>query len=108
MNRWSFGAVLSAGLLGLGSKLYPSNMPRMFNKDVTPFLQSLSPVHHDRASERKALLAGCSFTRSISWVTNTEKCDVMLPWYQNFWITKTVSLSNDNGDGNENGKKAIG
>ena len=82
-------------------------MPHMFNKDVTPFMQSLSPVHHDRASERKVLLAGCTFTCSISWVTNREeKCDVTLPWYQNFWITKTVSLSNDDGDGNENGKEA--
>ena len=34
-----------------------------------------------------------------------EKCDVTLPWYQNFWITTTESLNNDDGDGNENGKK---
>ena len=31
-----------------------------------------------------------------------EKCDVTLPWLQNFWITTVGSLSN------ENGKKAIG
>ena len=36
-----------------------------------------------------------------------EKCDVTLPWQQNFWITTMGDLSNDNGDGNENGKKAI-
>ena len=29
-----------------------------------------------------------------------------LPWKQNFWITTIGSLSNDDGDGNENGKKA--
>ena len=26
-----------------------------------------------------------------------EKPDVLLPWSQNFWITKIVSLSNDDG-----------
>ena len=31
-----------------------------------------------------------------------EKCDVTLPWLQNFWITSVGSLSN------ENDKKAIG
>ena len=37
-----------------------------------------------------------------------EKSDVMLPWLQNFWIKTIGSLSNDDGDGNENGKKVIG
>ena len=36
------------------------------------------------------------------------KYDVTLPWYQNFWITTIGNLSKDDGDGNENGKKAIG
>ena len=36
-----------------------------------------------------------------------EKCDVRLPWYQNFRITTTGNLSNDDGDGSENGKKAL-
>ena len=35
-------AVASARLLGLGSKLYPSDMLRMFNKDLSQFMQSLS------------------------------------------------------------------
>ena len=30
------------GMLGLGSKLYPGNMQRMLNKDLTRFTQSLS------------------------------------------------------------------
>ena len=30
----------------------------------------------------------------------------MLLWQHNFWIKTTGSLSNDDGDGNENGKKA--
>ena len=34
--------VPSAGLLGLGSRLYPSNMPRMPNKDRTRSKQRLS------------------------------------------------------------------
>ena len=48
----------SERLLGLGSKLYPSNMPRMLKKDLTPFTQSLSRVRQNRTSERKAVLAG--------------------------------------------------
>ena len=51
-------AVASVWLLGLGSKLSPSNMPRMLNKDLTRFVQSLSRVRQNRASERKALLTG--------------------------------------------------
>ena len=35
-------SVASAWLLGLGSKLYPSDMLRMFNKDLFQFMQSLS------------------------------------------------------------------
>ena len=37
-----------------------------------------------------------------------KRCDVTLPWWQNFWMTAIGSLSNDDVDGNENGKKAIG
>ena len=37
-------AVASTRLLGLGSKLYPSSMRRMLNKDLTRFVQSLSRV----------------------------------------------------------------
>ena len=36
-----------------------------------------------------------------------EKCDVTLPWKQNFWLTTKGNLTNDDGDGNKNGKKAI-
>jgi len=34
-------------VLGLGSKLYPSNMPRMLNKDLTRFVQRLSRVRQN-------------------------------------------------------------
>ena len=47
---------------------------------------------------------------TIVWALNRieEKCDVTLPWQQNFWLTTMENLSNDDGDGDDNGKKAIG
>ena len=51
-------AVASTRLLGLGSKLYPSNMQRILKKDLTQFTESLSRVRQSQASQRKALLAG--------------------------------------------------
>ena len=51
-------AIPSEQLLGLGSKLYPSNMQRMLNKDLTLIKQSLSRVPQSRTSERKTLLTG--------------------------------------------------
>ena len=48
-----------SGILGLGSRLYPGNMQRIFNKHLTRFKQSLSRERQNRASKRKALLAGC-------------------------------------------------
>ena len=51
-------AVTSAQLLGLGSKLYHSNMQHMLNEDNTRFIQSPSRVRQNRGSERKAVLAG--------------------------------------------------
>ena len=51
-------ALASAWLLGLDSKLYPSNIPRMLNKYLTRFVQSLYWVRQNRANERKALLIG--------------------------------------------------
>ena len=56
-------AVQSAWLLGLGSRLYPSNMQRVLNKDLTQFRQSLSRVRQNLESERKVLLAGLSVIR---------------------------------------------
>ena len=47
-----------SGIFGLGSRLYPGNMQRIFNKDLTRFMQSLSRERQNRASKRKALLAG--------------------------------------------------
>ena len=48
-----------SGIFGLGSRLYPGNMQHIFNKDLTRFMQSLSQERQNRASKRKAVLAGC-------------------------------------------------
>ena len=40
-------AVACTGLLGLSSKLHPSDRSRMLNKDLTSFMQSLSRVHRN-------------------------------------------------------------
>ena len=45
-------AVASSQLLGLGLKLYPSNMPRMLNKHLTRFMQSESFSSTPKSSER--------------------------------------------------------
>ena len=49
-------AVASAWLLGLGSKLYPSNMLDMLNKDLTRFMQSLSSSKRKKGSTDRVLL----------------------------------------------------
>ena len=63
-------AVPSARLLGLGSKLYPSNMKRMVNKDFTRFKQSFSRTAN--SSKRKKDCAGRVFPQqreewSVLW-----------------------------------------
>ena len=35
-----------------------------------------------------------------------ERCDVTLPWQQNFWITTIGSLIKDDGEGKENSKRS--
>ena len=57
------------GILGLGSRLYPGNMQRIFKKDLTRFIQSLSRERQNRASKRKALLAG--------WVSYCDGTDLI-------------------------------
>ena len=44
------------GILGLGSKLYPGNMQRMLNKDLTRFMQSFSRT--PKSSKQKKGSAG--------------------------------------------------
>ena len=40
-------------------------------------------------------------------VTVINNSPIPLPWLQNFWITTVGSLSNNDGDGNENTQKVI-
>ena len=47
-----------SGILDLDSKLYPGNMQRMLNKDLARLMHSFSRERQNRASKRKALLAG--------------------------------------------------
>ena len=105
-------AVPSAGLLGLGSKLYPSNMLRMLNKNLNCFVQCLSSARQNRASERQVLLAenyslstGVFLSLFFSFASKQEKRGAhksarrslkrniesmnkreKLPYYHIFWI----------------------
>ena len=69
-------AVQSTRLLGPRSS-YPRRKQRMFNKDLTQFMQSLSRIlQSDRASEKRALLAGwrdlcvtsTKLSRCLCWI----------------------------------------
>ena len=51
-------AVPSARVVGLGSKLYPSNMQRMLNKDLTQFMPSLSRERQNRAQNSETPNSG--------------------------------------------------
>ena len=59
-----------SGILGLGSRLYPGNMQRIFNKDLTRFMQSLSRERQNRASKSKAPLAGCGLPNPIKKIAH--------------------------------------
>ena len=67
INRWSFTEPVAVGVrvLGLGSKLYPSNMPCMLNKDPTRFVRRLSRVCQNQTSKKKAPLAGWVFRLTL-------------------------------------------
>ena len=51
-------AVASTRLLDLGSKLYPSNMQRILKKDLTQFMESLSRVRQNQASQERVYWQG--------------------------------------------------
>ena len=73
-------AVASARLLGIGSKLYPHNMPCMLSNYLTRITQGLSRVRKNRSGERKPLLTGCCYWRPTEKVfkpdysTKLESC----------------------------------
>ena len=67
-------AVPTARLLSLGSKLYPSNMQHMLNKDFSRFF-SIFRVHQNRESERKALMAGWLWCDASIFKANLHNVD---------------------------------
>ena len=48
------------------------------------------------------------YTECYACCNREEKCDVTLPWWKNYWIRTIGSLTNDDSNGNKNGKKEIG
>ena len=84
-----------AQLLGLGSKWSPTNMLYMPQKDLMRFLQSLSQVCQNQASERKALLAEWDLVYThggYSWEFLMGVCCPVLQILTRFQ-TKTCSFS---------------
>ena len=51
-------AISSTSILGLGSKLYSSNMQCMLNKDLTWFMQSLSEEWQNWVTKKRLLWQG--------------------------------------------------
>ena len=66
-------AVPTARLLGLGSKLYPSNMQHMPNKDFSRFFESLSSTSKSR--KWKALMAGWLWCDASIFKANLHNVD---------------------------------
>jgi len=52
-------AEASAQLLGLGSKLYPSNIPCMLNNVLPDLCRVFLEYAEIKQAKKKALLAGC-------------------------------------------------
>ena len=93
----------SARLLSLGSKLYPSNMRRMLNKDLIRFKQSLSRVRQNRTSKRKVLLAGlvymkCMHRGSEVFTVRKNAISKVLLFYRVFSrdVTAAIQVSQNN------------
>ena len=76
-------AVPSTRPLGLGWKLYPSNMQRMLNKDLPRFIQSLSRARQNRASDRKVLLTGLT----SPWYQSICQLVMLYEWQSTHWIS---------------------
>ena len=79
---WKTKMAVRSGILGLGSRLYPGNMQRIFNKHLTRFKQSLSRERQNRASKRKALLAGWNKIWNINKDNNNQ-----IQWRTGFEIS---------------------
>ena len=89
-------SIPSVQLLGLSSKLYPSKMQRMFNKNLTRFMQSFQ-VLQIRGSEKqtcpqkKGGVYVVGFITTLYWRVNQkdEKLDLL-----HFWPASKVNSNN--------------
>ena len=63
---------------------------------------------YNRKRKQRYTATATKTAKKIVNRSNREKCDVTLPWEQKFWMATMKSLSKDDGENNENGKKAIG
>ena len=87
--------ITEPAVASLGLKLYPSNMQRMLNKELTRFMQSLSRIRQKWASERKVLLAGWPSAQYLfskyefmhSLITGSSACDT---WIGHFRVDPSL------------------
>ena len=63
---------------------------------------------YNRKRKQRYTATATKTAKKIVNRSNRETCDFTLPWWQKFWMTTMKSLSKDDGENNENGKKAIG
>ena len=63
---------------------------------------------YNRKRKQRYTATATKTAKKIVNRSNREKYDVTLPWEQKFWMAAMKSLSKDDGENNENGKKAIG
>ena len=61
---------------------------------------------YNRKRKQRYTATATKTAKKIVNRSNREKCDVTLPWWQKFWMTTMKSLSKDDGENNENGKKS--
>ena len=92
-------AVPSALLLDLGLKLYPGNMLRMLDKDLTRFMPSLSRVRENQVSERKTLLEGWQAYFRFQCLRANGKRSALLPnqstdgmWFLGYFLVLRKTL----------------
>ena len=71
-------AVPSEHLLGLGSKLYPSNKQHILNKDFTRVMKSLYRLPNNPASERSYRTVNLDNTVFLSNVGSLSRHDLQI------------------------------
>ena len=86
--------------LGLGSKLYPGNMQRMLNKDLSRFMQSLSRERQNRASKKKNVLEMCCVTSVFNkpsnarkiWILSINQSNVKINKRTEYWPNQVAAI----------------